>query len=132
MKSKEIQAAEAGLEADNIDYEAIGPRVYRLRRKKQLTQENLAESIAITPQHVSAIENGKTKVSLPTLINIARVLECSLDYLVYDSIPYLVERYDLDAKNILEPCTEIEREYLLKTMVLQKELLQQGYRLKKK
>ena len=115
---------EVFLEVDDIDYAAIGRRIRSARKKAKLTQEQLAEAIDVTPQHVSAIETGKTKLSLPTLIRICRAVNISLDFLVYDEIPYLIEQYDLDAKEILDSCsTAIERQYLLDTMrLLQKEL----------
>ena len=61
---------EVFLEVDDIDYAAIGRRIRSARKKAKLTQEQLAEKIDVTPQHVSAIETGKTKLSLPALIRI--------------------------------------------------------------
>ena len=110
---------EVFLEVDDIDYAAIGRRIRSARKKAKLTQEQLAEKIDVTPQHVSAIETGKTKLSLPALIRISKAVNVSLDFLVYDEIPYLIEQYDLDAKEILDSCsTSIERQYLLDTMRL--------------
>lgn len=87
----------------------------------------------MTPQHVSAIETGKTKLSLPALIRISKAVNVSLDFLVYDEIPYLIEQYDLDAKEILDSCsTSIERQYLLDTMRLLQDELKNNYILKEK
>ena len=102
---------EVFLEVDDIDYAAIGRRIRSARKKAKLTQEQLAEKIDVTPQHVSAIETGKTKLSLPALIRISKAVNVSLDFLVYDEIPYLIEQYDLEAKEILDSCsTSIEKE----------------------
>lgn len=121
------------LEEDGIDYAAIGKRIRSARKKAKLTQEQLAEAIDVTPQHVSAIETGKTKLSLPTLIRISKAVNVSLDFLVYDEIPYLIEQYDLDAKEILDSCsTAIERQYLLDTMRLLQDELKNNYILKEK
>ena len=54
-----------------IDYKAIGQRIKIARIKKGITQEAVADLIDITPAHMSNVETGKTKVSLPTLIEIA-------------------------------------------------------------
>ena len=54
-----------------IDYKAIGQRIKIARIKKGITQEAVADLIDITPAHMSNVETGKTKVSLPTLIAIA-------------------------------------------------------------
>lgn len=124
---------EVFLEVDDIDYAAIGRRIRSARKKAKLTQEQLAEKIDVTPQHVSAIETGKTKLSLPALIRISKAVNVSLDFLVYDEIPYLIEQYDLDAKEILDSCsTAIERQYLLDTMRLLQDELKNNYILKEK
>ena len=57
-----------------IDYKAIGQRIKIARIKKGITQEAVADIIDITPAHMSNVETGKTKVSLPTLIEIANAL----------------------------------------------------------
>lgn len=51
-----------------VDYKAIGQRIKIARIKKGVTQETVADLIDITPAHMSNVETGKTKVSLPTLI----------------------------------------------------------------
>ena len=48
-----------------IDYKAIGQRIKIARIKKGITQEAVADLIDITPAHMSNVETGKTKVSLP-------------------------------------------------------------------
>ena len=58
-----------------VDYKAIGQRIKIARIKKGVTQETVADLIDITPAHMSNVETGKTKVSLPTLIAIANVLQ---------------------------------------------------------
>ena len=57
-----------------IDYKAIGQRIKIARIKKGITQESVANIINMTPSHMSNVETGKTKVSLPTLIAIANAL----------------------------------------------------------
>ena len=89
--------------------------------------------VRIPRGYVSAIETGKTKLSLPALIRISKAVNVSLDFLVYDEIPYLIEQYDLDAKEILDSCsTSIERQYLLDTMRLLQDELKNNYILKEK
>lgn len=70
----------------DLDYNAIGYRIKITRLKYKLTQEKLSEICDITPQHLSNIENGNTKVSLPTLIKIANALNVTVDYLLVDVI----------------------------------------------
>lgn len=70
----------------DLNYEAIGYRIKITRLKHKITQEKLSEKCDITPQHISNIENGNTKVSLPTLVKIANALNVSTDYLLIDNI----------------------------------------------
>ena len=69
-----------------IDYISIGKRIRELRKSKNWTQAVLAEKSGIEPSNISHIERGATKLSLPTLINIANALEASLDELTYGSL----------------------------------------------
>ena len=69
------------------DYKAIGKRVQNRRTAKKISQAELAKKISVTSPHISNIERGKTKVSLPTLMEIARALNTTLDDLVCDSLP---------------------------------------------
>lgn len=70
----------------NLDYKAIGKRIRENRLKKKLSQADLAEIIGVSTPHISNVERGKTKVSLPKLIAIANALDISLDDLVCDSV----------------------------------------------
>ena len=54
-----------------LDYQAIGLRIRRLRKTRGLTQQSLAEISNQEPSNISHIERGATKLSLPTLVNIA-------------------------------------------------------------
>lgn len=68
-----------------IDYKAIGKRIKITRIKKGITQEAVSDIIDITPAHMSNIETSKTKVSLPTLIEIYNALSVSVDMLLCDN-----------------------------------------------
>ena len=50
-----------------LDYKAIGQNIREHRRKSGLNQKELAELVNLSPQHISHIETGHTKLSLPTL-----------------------------------------------------------------
>lgn len=58
-------------------YRDLGCAISYYRKRKGLTQEQLAESIGISRQHMGAIEapNMVRAVSLDVLFNIAQVLE---------------------------------------------------------
>ena len=69
-----------------INYTAIGNRIREIRRQKNWTQAKLAEKSGVEPSNISHIERAATKVSLPTLINIANALDVTLDELVSGSL----------------------------------------------
>ena len=60
----------------------LGQRITDRRRKLQITQQDLAQALNLTPQHISAIEKGKKIPSLDLTTKIAEQLGVSIDYLV--------------------------------------------------
>lgn len=70
-----------------MDYEKIGMRVRRFRRRKGLSQEQLAELVDISVPHMSHIETGNTKLSLPVFVALADALDVRADELLRDPAP---------------------------------------------
>ncbi len=56
-------------------YKALGANVFYYRRKRELTQEQLAELLGIERNHVSNVELAKAGVSLDVIFRMADVLE---------------------------------------------------------
>ncbi|MBP3772065.1 MAG: helix-turn-helix transcriptional regulator [Treponema sp.] len=67
-----------------MDYEKIGQRIRKYRKSKNFSQEQLAEKIGISPTHMSHIETGSTKLSLPVLVDLSEMLEVKTDNLLFD------------------------------------------------
>lgn len=65
-----------------MDYYEIGRQVRKIRKARGLSQEALAEMIGISTTHMSHIETGNTKLSLPVFIALASALEVSADELL--------------------------------------------------
>ena len=61
----------------------IGKRISNLRKKKKITQLELANKLFITDKTVSSWESGRTEPSLDILINLSEVLDCNVGYLIY-------------------------------------------------
>ncbi len=59
----------------------LGSRIRMQRDTKGLSSNQLALKIGIRRQSMSDIELGKIWPSVPTLITLAEVLDCSLDWL---------------------------------------------------
>lgn len=96
-----------------IDYKAIGQRIKIARIKKGVTQETVADLIDITPAHMSNVETGKTKVSLPTLIEIANALSVSVDTLLSDNVLASKIIFEREAKELFKDCDEYEIRFLV-------------------
>ena len=92
-----------------LDYVSIGRRIKKYRIELGLKQSQLAEKSGVEPSNISHIERAATKVSLPTLVNIANALEVSLDEIVYDS---LIKNEHISIKEINELLVDCEREEL--------------------
>lgn len=60
----------------------VGQRTRMRRQALKLTQQELAEGIGMSPQHISAIEQDKRAPSLPALAKLAEELGVTIDYLV--------------------------------------------------
>ena len=48
-----------------MNYYEIGQRIRKFRKAYNLSQEQLAEMVGISTTHMSHIETGNTKLSLP-------------------------------------------------------------------
>ena len=87
-----------------INYEALGARIRKIRKQKHMTQEYVAEKVEISVSHMSNIENASKKLSLKLLVSIADILEVTVDELLMDSYP-VEKRQDIfykENKNVGE------------------------------
>ncbi len=87
-----------------MDYVLLGQKIRAARMSAGLSQEQLAEIVGLTSQHISHTEVASTKISLPSLIKIANALNTSIDRLLSDSIhdskAYLMD----DVETIFSDC----------------------------
>ena len=60
----------------------LGERIRALRKEKNIKQEKLAELVDKATEHISFIERGERAPSLELLLDLARVLDVSLPYLL--------------------------------------------------
>ena len=110
----------------DIDYKEIGIRIRNLRKEKGLTQQTLAELSHQEPSNISHIERGATKLSLPTIVNIANALGVTVDDLLCDSLSSAVLPYEKTAIKILSDCTHEELRIITNTMMALKENLRKS------
>ena len=86
----------------NIDYKELGKRIRAERRKKDLTQEKLAEMANISDSFMGHIERGGRTLSIETLAKLANALNLSIEYIVcgeYNYQPDMLPEEILDALN---------------------------------
>ena len=69
-----------------INRYALGERIYYSRKKKKLTQSDLAEMAGISNTYLSHIENGTGNMSMDTFVDIANALGVTADELLRESI----------------------------------------------
>ena len=70
-----------------IDYVKIGQRIKAARLERGYSQAELGTLVGCSNNHMSHVEVGQTKVSLPMLLKLSLVLEKSFDYFILDT-PY--------------------------------------------
>lgn len=91
-----------------LDYKAIGKRIRTARLRNSLTQEKLSDSVGLSLSHMSNIETGATKVSLPTLVKIANALSVSIDHLMCDNIIQSKVQFENEIKLLIDGCDNYE------------------------
>ena len=61
----------------------IGKNIKKFREQRNLTQEQLADALHVTRQAVSNWERGKTQPDVETIQELAAVLDCTAEELIY-------------------------------------------------
>lgn len=69
----------------------IGKNIRELRVKKNMTQDELAESLFVTRQTVSNYETGKSRPDIDMLVKIAELMDCDVNTILY-GIPTETDR----------------------------------------
>jgi len=105
-----------------MDYKKLGERMRKERLSLGLTQEVLSEKAGISVSFLGQVERGERKPSLETVINIAKSLGVTVDFLLADSyrtapnslvdeLAYLVrETPEKDIKTVIEVTKTILRD----------------------
>lgn len=91
-----------------MDYYKIGQQIRKIRKAHGLSQEELAERVDISTTHMSHIETGSTKLSLPVLVDLATTLGVRTDDLLYDSPAMPAGRALEEIIAVIDGCTPQE------------------------
>ena len=69
-----------------MDNKAVGTKIKILRENKNLTQEQLAELVNLSTNHISVIERGIKTPKLDSFVDICNALGASADEILCDVI----------------------------------------------
>ena len=72
---------------------ALSEKLYELRKKSALSQEQLAEQLGVSRQAISKWESGKAVPETDTLITISKYFGVSLDYLSEDVVNSKIHQF---------------------------------------
>lgn len=101
---------------ERVKYYEIGQRIRRYRKACGLSQEALAEKAGISATHMSHIETGNTKLSLPVLVNIAEALSVQTDALLYDTPRFSKTVASEHIQKLLDSCTTEQLYVIIDTL----------------
>ena len=110
----------------DINYYDIGRRIQEQRRKQGLTQDQLSEMAGLSTQHISGVENGKTKFSFQVIMDIVNVLQVSMDELLCGSLMRGVPVLQNEFMNLLADCSLPEINIILDTVRAVKKALREN------
>ena len=105
-----------------MDYYKIGQRIRKFRKILRLSQEQLAEQVNISVTHMSHIETGNTKLSLPVFADISKALGVQADDLLSDK-PTGRHIAIQEINDLLDSCTTNQLRILVDILVSAKNAL---------
>lgn len=82
-----------------MNYYEIGQKIRKYRKACGMSQEFLAEKVGISVTHMSHIETGNTKLSLPVLVSLAEALEVRTDDILFN--------YSFEKNNSVDEINEL-------------------------
>lgn len=85
-----------------FDVKKMGEQIACLRTGKKWTQEQLAETLRVSPQAVSKWENGKAAPEIPLLCEMSRLFDCSVDKIL-DPTACVLQNMGFDYEFIVKP-----------------------------
>lgn len=88
----------------------IGNKIANLRKKQELTQQELARKLFVTDKTISSWESGRTEPSLEMLMKLSEILDCSISYLLYGDVSSQDIETEIKIKLSKEEYQKLEKE----------------------
>lgn len=107
----------------DINYAAIGKRIHLWRKRRNLTQEQLALLVDREPAYLSRIEHGNQKPSLDTLLRISCALNLDINNLLSDAPQLQSLALYRELEDLLEGCSGYEVSVILQNAQALKNIL---------
>ncbi len=108
-----------------LDVIALGHRIRGARKKRGISQMELARQIYVSPTYVSYIESGTKSVSIDTFVLIANALNVSADELLFDSLDNTVKVSNHRFATIVADCSEYEIKVFLELLTAAKKAMRE-------
>ena len=99
-----------------MELKAMGQRIKTARERKGYTQEQLAERLNLSVQHVSVMERGVEAPKLETFIRIANELQVNADFLLSDVLAVSAQLEANDLYERMEAVSDRDKERILKVI----------------
>ena len=92
-----------------INYERIGRQVQQIRKRKGLSQADLAEDTGMSVAYISHIETGIKKASLESVVKIANALGVTVDQILSGNQTNNRAEYQSELGELMKDCSGYER-----------------------
>ena len=93
----------------------FGDKLIALRKKKGLSQEELAEKLGVSRQSVSKWESNNTYPETDKIVQICNIFECTMDDLINDNITD-IESIERKSKNNINVMVDSFLDFITKTI----------------
>lgn len=77
---------------------SLGDKMKKLRKRDNITQEELAEKIFVSRQTISNWENNKSYPSIDFINSISKFFNVTIDYLISEDVNYKLEEKQSELK----------------------------------
>jgi transcriptional regulator with XRE-family HTH domain len=100
----------------NVDYKELGERIRTERKKRGLTQGQLAEMADISESFMGHIERGGRTLSIETLAKLANSLNLSIEYIICGEFSYQPDMLPAEFSDALNQMSDKQRRVFLDIM----------------
>ena len=92
---------------------SIGKNLQRIRRERGLTQEQFAELLGVSTNHLSSVERGEHQFRVETLVKAINILGCSADDIFCDVLDNGIKIKNALLLSRIEALPEAEQKRIL-------------------